>query len=408
VLTWLLAPQLASVLAHGERGVQVESYLRTFALFIPLGAVSTVVLAGTRGMGTMVPFVSIQNILVPALRPILVGAALALGLGTLAIALGWAAPLGIAFVLGIVLLWILIRRARDRESSFTRTTDRRGISSEFWRFAGPRALAVVFSITVTWLDVLLVGAFMHSTRQAGIYAAASRLSVVGATALSAVGMAIAPQVSQLATLGKMRDAESVFQVGTWWLMALTWPAYISLAVFAPFLLKVFGHGFAAGHTALTILCLAQLFNLGTGNVTIVLLMVGKSSWNLINSAASLAVNIGLNILLIPRLGITGAAIAWAASIVVTNMSALLEVTYLMRIRPFGTGYWVVAVSSVICFGMTGLIVRAIVGANWTGFALFVALSSIPYAAVLWRVRGILRLSAFRGAISRRRPAPASR
>ncbi len=90
------------------------------------------------------------------------------------------------------------------------------------------------------------------------------------------------------------------------------------------------------------------------------------------------------------------------------MSALLEVTYLMRIRPFGTGYWVVAVSSVICFGMTGLIVRAIVGANWTGFALFVALSTIPYAAILWRVRGILRLSAFRGAISRRRPAPASR
>ena len=408
VLTWLLAPQLASVLARAERAAEVESYLRTFALFIPLGAVSTVVLAGTRGMGTMVPFVSVQNILVPALRPILVGAALTLGLGTVAIALGWAAPLGIAFALGIVLLWVLIRRARDREPSSRRTADRRGISSEFWRFAGPRALAVVFGITVTWLDVLLVGAFMHSTRQAGIYAAASRLSVVGATALSAVGMAIAPQVSQLATLGKIRDAESVFQVGTWWLMALTWPAYISLAVFAPFLLNVFGHGFAAGHAALTILCLAQLFNLGTGNVTIVLLMVGKSSWNLINSAASLVVNIGLNILLIPRLGITGAAIAWAASIVVSNMSALLEVTYLMRIRPFGTGYWVVAVSSVICFGMTGLIVRAVVGANWTGFALFVALSTIPYAAVLWRVRGILRLSAFRGAISRRRPAPASR
>jgi O-antigen/teichoic acid export membrane protein len=206
----------------------------------------------------------------------------------------------------------------------------------------------------------------------------------------------------------MRDAESVFQVGTWWLMALTWPGYITLAVFAPFLLRVYGHGFVAGQVALAILCAAQLFNLGTGNVTIVLLMAGKSSWNLINSAAALAANIVINILLIPRLGITGAAIAWAASIIINNLAAVLEVNYLMRIRPFGTGYWLVAISSTICFGMTGLIIRQIVGANATGFLLFVVVSTLPYAAVLWRARVTLRFSAFRGAISRRRLAQAGR
>jgi O-antigen/teichoic acid export membrane protein len=407
-MTWLLAPQLAAVMAHGERAAEVESYLRTFTPFIPLGAITTVVLAGTRGMGTMVPFVWIQNIVLPILRPVLVEAALALGLGTVAVALGWAGPLAVAFVLGFALLWRLILRARPAEPESSRTTGRRAITSEFWRFAGPRALAAVFGITITWLDVLLVGAFLHSTRQAGIYAAASRLSVLGASALSAVGMAIAPQVSELATLGRMRDAESVFQVGTWWLMALTWPGYITLAVFAPFLLQVYGHGFVAGQVALAILCAAQLFNLGTGNVTIVLLMVGKSSWNLANSAAALAANIAINIVLIPRLGITGAAIAWAASIIINNLAAVLEVNYLLKIRPFGAGYWLVAISSTICFGMTGLIIRKIVGANATGFVLFVVVSTLPYAAVLWQARGTLRLSAFRGAISRRRLAQAGR
>ncbi len=407
-VAWLLAPQLAEVMAHGQRVAQVESYLRTFTPFIPLGAITTVVLAGTRGMGTMVPFVWIQNIVLPTLRPVLVEATIALGLGTVAVALGWAAPLAVAFLLGFVLLWRLILRARAREPRSKRTTRRRAIRSEFWRFAGPRAVAAVFGITITWLDVLLVGAFLHSTRQAGIYAAASRLSVLGASALSAVGMAIAPQVSQLAALGRMRDAESVFQTGTWWLMALTWPGYITLAIFAPFLLRVYGHGFVGGQAALTILCAAQLFNLGTGNVTIVLLMAGKSSWNLINSAAALAANIGINIYLIPRLGITGAAIAWAAAIIINNLAAVLEVNYLMGIRPFGTGYWVVAISSTICFGMTGLIIRQIVGPNLTGFLLFVMLSTVPYVAVLWQARRMLRLSAFRGAISRRRPASAGR
>ena len=392
--TWLLAPELTSVLSHAQNGAQVESYLRTFAPFIPLGAVTTVVLAGTRGMGNMVPFVLIQNVFLPAIRPVVMATALYLGLGTVAVALGWAAPVAAAFVLGMLFLLRLVLRARNAGSRFS-AADGRDIASEFWRFAGPRALAAVFGITITWLDILLVGAFLHSTRQAGIYAAVSRLSVLGASALSAVGMAIAPQVSELATLGNKRQAQSLFQVGTWWLMAITWPGYIALAAFAPFLLQVYGHKFTAGSVALVVLCLAQLFNLGTGNVTIVLLMMGKSSWNMINAAVCLTVNIGLNVLLIPRLGITGSAIAWAASIVCNNLAALLEVNYLLRIRPFGRGYWVVVAASVICFGMTGLIIRQIVGTTLVGFSLFILVSVPPYVAVLWRLRGMLGLSAFR-------------
>jgi O-antigen/teichoic acid export membrane protein len=402
--TWLLAPELTSLLSHAQHGAQVQSYLRTFAPFIPLGAITTVVLAGTRGMGTMAPFVMVQNVFLPAIRPVLIAAALYLGLGTLAVALGWAAPVGAAFLLGMLFLLRLVIRARKADPGLS-PGDTRDIAREFWSFAGPRALAAVFGITITWLDVLLVGAFMHSTQQAGIYAAASRLSVLGASMLSAVGMAIAPQVSELATLGKMREAESLFQVGTWWLMALTWPVYITLAIFAPFLLQVYGHRFAAGTAALTILCLAQLFNLGTGNVTIVLLMVGKSSWNMFNAAASLAVNIGLNIVLIPRLGITGAAIAWAASIVCNNLAALLQVNYLLRIRPFGRGYWVVVAASVFFFGVGGMIVRQIVGLNLAGFALFMLLSLPVYALVLWRLRGMLGLSALRQSAVKRKRLP---
>lgn len=400
--TWLLAPQLTSVLAHSQHGAQVESYLRAFAPFIPLGAMATVVLAGTRGMGTMTPFVLVQNVFLPAIRPVLVGSAVYLGLGTLAVALGWAAPVGAAFLLGILFLLKLVVRTRRADPGLSPAYTR-DISREFWSFAGPRALAAVFGITITWLDVLLVGAFLHSPRQAGIYAAASRLSVLGASMLSAVGMAIAPQVSELATLGKMREAQSLFQVGTWWLIALTWPAYLALAIFAPFLLQVYGNRFAAGSAALVILCLAQLFNLGTGNVTIVLLMVGKSSWNMINAAGSLTVNIGLNLLLIPRIGITGAAIAWAASIVCNNLAAVLEVNYLLRIRPFGRGYWVVTTASVLFFGVAGMIVRQIVGTNLAGFALFMGVSLPAYAVVLWRLRGILGLAAFRqSAVKRKR------
>lgn len=407
-VAWALAPALASVLASGDHRPVVQSYLRTLAPFIPLAAASTVVLAGTRGMGTMAPFVWIQNVIVPVLRPVLVGCAVVLGLGALAVALGWAVPLGVAIVLGIMALQRLIHTADGSHSGADPATDRRAISVEFWKFSAPRALAASFGITITWLDILLVGGILHSTRQAGVYAAASRLSVVGAYALNAMGMAVAPQISEFVALRRTSDAESVFQVGTLWLMAITWPLYISIAVFAPLLLRGFGAGFVAGQAALTILCAAQLFNLGTGNVTIVLLMAGRSSWNLYNAAASLAVNVGLNLLLIPRIGITGAAIAWAAAIVCNNLAALLEVRYLIGIRPFGRGYSVVAMSATLCFGAVGILIRFALGISGATFALYAVLSTVPYALVLWRSRETLHLGSLRAAIPRRRPAPAGR
>ena len=93
----------------------------------------------------------------------------------------------------------------------------------------------------------------------------------------------------------MRGAQTVYQTATWWLIVVSWPLFLSLAVFGPVLLGVFGPGFDEGATALAILSMAMLVNLGTGNVTVVLLMGGKSSWNLLNTAVALVLNVGLNI-----------------------------------------------------------------------------------------------------------------
>jgi hypothetical protein len=46
---------------------------------VPLGSLSTVMFAATRGFGTMVPYVAVQNIGLPVLRLVLVVAVVALG-----------------------------------------------------------------------------------------------------------------------------------------------------------------------------------------------------------------------------------------------------------------------------------------------------------------------------------------
>jgi hypothetical protein len=197
--------------------------------------------------------------------------------------------------------------------------------------------------------------------------------------------------------GDRAQAQTVYQTATWWLIVVSWPLFLSLAVFGPALLGVFGSGFDDGATALAILSMAMLVNLGTGNVTVVLLMGGKSSWNLLNTAVALILNVGLNLVLIPRFGMEGAAIAWAVSIIVDNLMALTEVWLFLGMRPFGPGYLPATSAALGCFGLVGLAARGILGTTDGAFVVFMLVAVPLYAAVLWRLRRRLRLDELVGA-----------
>jgi O-antigen/teichoic acid export membrane protein len=350
----------------------------------------------------MGPYVLIQNVGMPIARPVLIGLAIAAGYGGLTIGLGWGIPTVVGLLAASLSLRALVRRSqlgRERRNAHGGARSSR-IWAEFWAFSGPRALATVFGIAVTWLDVLLVGG-LRSTKEAGIYAAASRLAIIGAYLLSAVGMAVSPQISALLARNDREGVQDVYQMATWWLILASWPIYLTLAVFAPFLMKLFGADFTRGATALAIISVGMLVNLATGNVLSVLLMAGKSSWNLLNASLSLALNIGLNLILIPRLGISGAAIAWAASLVFVNVAALLEMQFLLRIRPFGSGYWIAGGLSLACFGLAPLAIRAFGPLTFPVFFGVLGVAALTYALMLWGFRRTLHLDLFRQALKRR-------
>jgi O-antigen/teichoic acid export membrane protein len=391
------APTLAHLLVDPGQRQDAVTYLRVMAPFVPLGTVMTVALAGTRGFGTVRPYVAVQNILVPVARPVLVAVVLLAGLGSVAIALAWALPLGLGCVAGLVLLFAFLARAERQAAGPIARRSLREIGSEFWRFSVPRGVAGFFQIAILWVDVLLVGVFRPDS-DVGVYSAVSRTVMAGTLVLQAVRLAVAPQISRLLAIDDRSRAQTVFQNATWWLIAASWPIYITLAVFAPLVLRAFGPGFATGEAALTVLALAMLVDMGTGNVSTVLLMAGKSSWNLVNTGVSVVMNVGLNLILIPRLGIVGAALAWAASIVVENLAAVIEVEVLVSLRPFGTGYPVVTLAAVACIGGVALAARAALGATLVALIATAVVGGGLYAFVLWRNRRTLNLPALWSAL----------
>src|SRR5439155_628727 len=154
--------------------------------------------------------------------------------------------------------------------------------------------AGVFAITLTWLDVLLLGG-LRGARDAAIYVAAARYVTVGFVFIQALQLIIAPMMSSLLHGGEHDRAGELYRTSTAWLVAVSWPIYFTLAVFAPLLVSAFGGQFGKGQDPLLILSMAALLVAATGPSQVTLLMGGKSVWTLANTVVALGVNIALNL-----------------------------------------------------------------------------------------------------------------
>jgi O-antigen/teichoic acid export membrane protein len=387
VALFVLAGDFAELVLDGAAAATAERYLQVFAPFLPLAVVSTALLGATRGFGTMIPFVAIEQLGKAIFRPALALGVLAAGLGSVAFAFAWAVPQALGFGAAAGALILLIRRGQTSRSAFRPTAE---TAAEFWRFAAPRGVAGIFQITLFWLDTILVAA-LASPHDAGIYKAAISYITQGTFANQAIVFVIGPLLSALLAQELHDRARSVYQTATWWLSALAWPVYLTLAIFAPLCMSVFGPEFVSGGTTLVILAVPMLLAMAAGPVNVVLLMAGKSVWNLLNVALALVTNVVLNVLLIPPFGITGAAVAWAATIVVWNVAALLEVRFFLNLQPLGGGFPLVALMAVGCYGGIGLAVRLGLGATLPAFLLFALLATAVYLFLLWRFRDALQV-----------------
>ena len=184
-------------------------------------------------------------------------------------------------------------------------------SGGFWRFTGPRAVANLAQITIQRIDIVLV-AIMRGPAEAAIYTAATRFLSRASSPTPRSAMSAQPRFAELFAVDDRRGANVIYRATTAWLILLTWPLYLLAVIYGPEVLSIFGHSYRAGHLVMIILGLTMLVATACGQVDMVLITTGRSSWSLANGLMAVVVNVGLDLLLIPRYGITGAAIGWAA------------------------------------------------------------------------------------------------
>src|SRR5207249_1052349 len=116
-------------------------------------------------------------------------------------------------------------------------------------------------------------------------------------------------------------------------------------------IPVFGADYAAGAKVTILLSAAMLVATACGGVDAVLLMSGRSWLSLGNALITLAVNVGLDLLLIPKHGILGAAIGHATSLALRNILGLVQINRLIGMWAFSRQTVMIAIASLSCFGV---------------------------------------------------------
>jgi O-antigen/teichoic acid export membrane protein len=177
---------------------------------------------------------------------------------------------------------------------------------------------------------------------------------------------------------------------------LTWPIYLLAAVFGPSVLAVFGRSYHAGSTVMLILALTMLVATGCGQVDMVLITTGRSTWSLVNGLLAMCVNICVDLILIPRMGITGAAIGWAAAIVVSNLVPLIQVASAARVHPFGRGLAAACGLTVLSFAVVPIGLRMVAGPKPGISIAATGLGAAVMMLGMWWLHGALHLSAMPG------------
>ncbi|WP_457205389.1 oligosaccharide flippase family protein [Nocardioides sp. P5_C9_2] len=391
------AASLAPYLVGPEAAASMRGMLRALALVLPVAALSDLVLAGTRGMGSMRPTVLVENIGRLGFQSLAVLVAYLSGAGTLVLALAWSLPYLGALVVSTI--WLRHMVAARPSTGDDQPRPWVVLAREFWSYTAPRAVARVTQTALKRSDIVLVAA-LASPAEAALYTAATRFVVLGQLFVQSVQQALSPQLSSLFTRGETRAANSIFQAATLWSMLAAWPLYLVLATWAPELMGVFGEGYGVASDVVLILSLTMLLATACGPVDSVLLMAGHSWLSLSNSTITLVVNVGLNLVLIPLDGIRGAAIAWSVAIVVRNLLPLFQVRRHLSMWPLTQAAVLVGSGAAVCFGGPGAL-GALFHLPRGVEAALLGVGLLVYAAGIWVQRTTLGLDAFHAALRRR-------
>ena len=287
--------------------------------FLPLFALVDLHEGMARGFGWVNLAYIPSYIIRPAFFVITMSALFYVGVklnGTVALAVAF-----LSFLLTVSVQTLLFRRRLPASIQQSRAV----YHTSYWlRASLPFMLIGAFQIVLTNTDMIMLGGFVEPDEIAIYFASLRTANLVGFIAFAISAMAV-PKFAALHANNAKEDLQALVTSVVKWIF---WPSLlfsIFLFAFGHSVLGLFGPAFTIGYPVLVLLVIGHLIKAVTGPIDHLLNMTGNQNITAIVLACTSALNILLNAMLIPYLGLSGAATATILSILVTRIWLLLLV-----------------------------------------------------------------------------------
>jgi O-antigen/teichoic acid export membrane protein len=380
-LTVALATPIGTALSKEDSAATIAS-IRAAGVAIPFIALTYVWLGGSRGMKVMRHTLYVQWVAQPILWIVLMLAFWQADktepMAVWAYAASW-----VLAAAGAWFFWTGLSRRFAKEPAES------GLTNALIRYGGPRAPAALLSQGLFWIDYFVaasIGAPAVTQSELGVYAACVRVALAMVLFLTAVSYVFSPFVADLHARGETEKLDGLFKSITRWTVAGTVPLLLLMLIAPAAILRLFGGSdFTSGTTALRILVIGQAINVSVGAAGFVLIMAGRTGWDLTVYAVSAFLDLVLSLILVPKFGINGAAAAQAITIGLSNWLRLGLVKKYVRIFPWDKPYARLAFPAAACATAMLAAQAVLPGKKWLLELIGIGLAgAIVYVPVLLR------------------------
>nr|WP_255437455.1 flippase [Thalassobacillus sp. CUG 92003] len=238
-------------------------------------------------------------------------------------------PFSIAIAVYISFIFSITVYFFQNKSNFKRIV----LDKDFLKYSFPLLFSGILGTLIGKTDILMIGN-MLTNRDVGIYQIILQLSNSVAILLVVFNTVFAPQISTLYHEQRHEDMKQLYIKTTRLLAIVSFLITLTLILGNAFFLNVFGTEFIEGDNALIFRSIGQFINISVGGVWIMLSMTGAPHFQMYSNFGALTINIVLNLLLIPKYGISGAAFASMITIIVTNAIGYILVSRKFKIKVF--------------------------------------------------------------------------
>lgn len=230
------------------------------------------------------------------------------------------------------------------------------------RFSGPLVVTTISGIVIENMDRLMIG-WLGAVQDVGVYSVTITWSRLLPAILGVFSFMYLPLASALLSRREGRaEFSQLNNAVAKWSMILAFPLTLVLVTRSSEVLEIFfGPSYLDAARALQIITLGAFLHALTGMTGMNLVAAGRTDLQMVTKLVVIMVNALLNWLLIPWIGIAGAAWGTAIAFFVSNLCNLSFVYRVLRVHPFDPVFIRTLVSLLAAGAAAMLVTRSLAG-----------------------------------------------